>query len=103
MRINVARSSMPGFEEYCEEIRVLWDSRWLTNNGVKALALEAALGEYLDIPHVVLFSNGHLALEAAIRNYIAENNAHPRPFVWTKTADEILTKANCSTTSNTAH
>lgn len=30
------------------------------------------------------------SLEAAIRNYIAENNAQPRPFVWTKTADEIL-------------
>ena len=33
MRINVARSSMPPFEEYCAEIRGLWDSRWLTNNG----------------------------------------------------------------------
>ena len=30
-RINVTRSSMPPFEEYCEEIRELWDSRWLTN------------------------------------------------------------------------
>ena len=33
MRINVTRSSMPSFEEYCEEIRSLWDSHWLTNNG----------------------------------------------------------------------
>lgn len=30
------------------------------------------------------------SLECAIRAYIAENNAHPKPFVWTKTADEIL-------------
>jgi transposase len=30
------------------------------------------------------------ALEAALRGYIAATNAAPRPFVWTKTADEIL-------------
>lgn len=39
--INVTRSSMPGFEEYCEEIRGLWDSHWLTNMGDKHKALEA--------------------------------------------------------------
>jgi DDE superfamily endonuclease len=30
------------------------------------------------------------ALEQAIKQYIAATNAEPRPFVWTKTADEIL-------------
>ena len=30
------------------------------------------------------------ALEAALRAYIAATNAAPRPFIWTKTADEIL-------------
>lgn len=30
------------------------------------------------------------ALESAIRAYIAENNAHAKPFVWTKSADDIL-------------
>jgi transposase len=30
------------------------------------------------------------ALEKAIRDYLAANNAEPRPFVWTKTADQIL-------------
>jgi hypothetical protein len=30
------------------------------------------------------------ALEADIRAWIASWNADPRPYVWTKTADEIL-------------
>jgi len=30
----------------------------------------------------------------AIRRYIADHNRHARPFVWTKTADEILEKLN---------
>ena len=29
-------------------------------------------------------------LQAAINRYIAEHNDHPKPFVWTKSADEIL-------------
>jgi hypothetical protein len=29
-------------------------------------------------------------LETAVRRYIDVTNAHPRPFKWTKTADEIL-------------
>jgi hypothetical protein len=29
-------------------------------------------------------------LEAAIREYIAVHNENPKPFVWTRTADQIL-------------
>jgi transposase len=29
-------------------------------------------------------------LEMTIRNYIETHNEHPKPFIWTKTADEIL-------------
>jgi hypothetical protein len=29
-------------------------------------------------------------LEAAIREYLDVNNADPKPFVWVKTADDIL-------------
>ncbi len=66
MPINVTQSSMPSYEEYCEEIKELWDSRWLTNGGVKHRELEAQLKEYLAVPNVTLFANGHLALENAI-------------------------------------
>jgi hypothetical protein len=30
------------------------------------------------------------ALEADIRSWIADWNTHPRPFIWTKSAEEIL-------------
>lgn len=57
---------MPSFEEYCEEIRELWDSHWLTNMGVKHKQLQSELEAYLDVPHVILYTNGHLALENVI-------------------------------------
>jgi transposase len=45
------------------------------------------------------------ALEAAIRQYIAVTNEAPRPFVWTKTADEILASVArfCHRISETGH
>jgi transposase len=42
------------------------------------------------------------ALETAILGYLAHTNKHPKPFVWTKTADEILesVKHFCQRTSD---
>ena len=44
-------------------------------------------------------------LESAIRDYLAVNNRDPKPFVWTKTADQILEsiKRFCMRTSNSGH
>lgn len=44
-------------------------------------------------------------LEAAIRNYIELTNTQPKPFVWTKTADEILASVArfCHRISNSGH
>ena len=33
-------------------------------------------------------------LQIAIYDYIAHNNENPKPFVWTKSADDIITKVN---------
>lgn len=45
------------------------------------------------------------ALETTIREYLAITNAAPKPFVWTKTADEILAKVArfCQRISNPGH
>ena len=42
-------------------------------------------------------------LQAAINRYIDEHNGDPAPFVWTKTADQILSKANRQKNSDTRH
>jgi transposase len=44
-------------------------------------------------------------LEEAILRYIRENNSHPKPFIWTKTADEILESVArfCKRISNSGH
>lgn len=65
-QILVTQSSMPSLDEYMNEIKELWDSHWLTNMGVKHEQLQKELEKYLEIPHVALYTNGHLALENVI-------------------------------------
>ncbi len=45
------------------------------------------------------------ALEAAIREYLARTNAAPKPFIWTKTADDILESVAryCQRVSDSGH
>lgn len=61
--INVTKSSMPEFDEYINEIKDIWDSHWLTNMGIKHKTLQVELEKKLNINHVTLYTNGHLALE----------------------------------------
>lgn len=90
--INVTRSSMPGFEEYCNEIRELWDSRWLTNAGAKHRQLQAELEKYLQVPNVALYTNGHLALEEAIAAMDLPRGAEviTTPFTFVSTTNAIV-------------
>lgn len=90
--INVTRSSMPSFEEYCQEIRELWDSHWLTNMGIKHKTLQAQLSKYLDTPHVALYTNGHLALENVIAamELPAGGEVITTPFTFVSTTHAIV-------------
>ena len=92
MNINVTRSSMPSYEEFCEEIKDLWESHWLTNMGVKHKALQSQLEEYLDVPHAILYTNGHLALEniIAAMNLPQGGEVITTPFTFASTTHAIV-------------
>ena len=87
--INVTRSSMPSFEEYCGEIKELWESRWLTNMGTKHVTLQKNLEEYLGCKHVILYTNGHLALEYAIQALGLTGEVITTPFTFVSTVHAI--------------
>ncbi len=90
--INVTRSSMPSFKEYCEEIRPLWDSHWLTNKGVLHERLRSVLEEYLDVKHIALYTNGHLALEGILSalNMPKGGEIITTPFTFVSTTHAIV-------------
>lgn len=90
MSIQVTRSSMPEFEEYIEEIRELWDTHWLTNMGAKHKNLESQLLDYLNVPNITLFTNGHLALECIIAALNLKGEVITTPFTFASTTHAIV-------------
>ena len=90
--ILVTRSSMPPFEEYCEEIKSLWDTRWLTNMGTKHEEFRRALERYLGCAHAIPFANGHLALEntLAAMQFPAGGEVITTPFTFASTTHAIV-------------
>ena len=91
-KILVTRSSMPDFEEYTEEIKSIWESRWLTNSGVKHQALEKNLCEYLGVENLNLCVNGHQALEAITEVFDLKGEVITTPFTFTSTTNSIVRK-----------
>lgn len=92
MKINVTKSSIPTYEEYCQEIKDIWDTRILTNLGPKHNELERQLSNYLGTNKTTLFTNGHLALEAAIAFFEFPKGSEviTTPFTFVSTTNAIV-------------
>lgn len=65
--ITVTSPLLPNLDDFTEELRKIWDSKWITNNGKYHQRFEAALAEYLGVPYVSLFTNGTLPLITALQ------------------------------------
>ena len=89
-QINVTRSSMPPFDEYVNEIKDLWDSRWLTNSGAKHQEMEKEMKKYLGVPNISFFSNGHLALEMILDALQLQGEVITTPFTYASTTQAIV-------------
>jgi dTDP-4-amino-4,6-dideoxygalactose transaminase len=81
---------MPSLEEYIQEIKDLWDSHWLTNNGEKHRRLEEGLKSYLGVDNITLFTNGHLALEAILSVMELSGEVITTPFTFASTTHAII-------------
>ncbi|MFS0836689.1 DegT/DnrJ/EryC1/StrS family aminotransferase [Paenibacillus sp. 1P03SA] len=88
--ILVTKSFLPPIEEYIGEIERIWSSHWLTNNGIIHSDFEKKLKEYLGVPNISLFTNGHLALETALKNLGLKGEVITTPFTFASTTHAIL-------------
>ncbi|MBE5960140.1 MAG: DegT/DnrJ/EryC1/StrS family aminotransferase [Lachnospiraceae bacterium] len=90
--IYVTQSSMPDFEEYVSEIRQIWDSHILTNMGKLHNELEQKLRKYLSVKGIMLYTNGHMALEAALQvmGFPAGGEVITTPFTFASTTHAIV-------------
>ncbi len=89
-KILVTRSSMPPIDEYIEEIKSLWETHWLTNMGEKHVELEKQLRDYLKVPNLSLFTNGHMALELILQAFEIKGEVITTPFTFVSTTHAIV-------------
>ena len=88
-KILVTQSSMPSLDEYIDEIKSIFESKWLTNMGPKHKELQAKLEEFLRVKHINLFTNGHMALYSAIKAMKLEGEVITTPFTFVSTTHAI--------------
>lgn len=91
--ILVTHPYMPPKEVVMKYLDSLWETRWLTNNGPLVKQLETSLKDKLSVDDIVVFANGHLALDSALRLYDfpygSEVITTPYTFVSTTNAIEM--------------
>jgi dTDP-4-amino-4,6-dideoxygalactose transaminase len=86
---------MPPYDEYIEEIKSIWDTRWLTNMGSIHNRLADGLKNYLKVQNIELFVNGHLALYCAIKALKLKGEIITTPFTFASTTNAIV-QAGCT-------
>ncbi|MBM6619091.1 DegT/DnrJ/EryC1/StrS family aminotransferase [Bacillus suaedaesalsae] len=93
--INVTQPKLPDFNEFTKHLKDIWDRKWLTNDGPKHNQFKDELKNYLSANNVELFTNGHLALEIAIKALELKGEIITTPFTFASTTHAIV---NCGLT-----
>ena len=87
--ITVTSPLLPSLDDFQEELKKIWDSKWITNNGSYHKKLEAALAEYLGVPYVSLFTNGTLPLLTALQALRITGEVITTPYSFVATTHSI--------------
>lgn len=67
IKFPITRPFLPEKDAFMRYAGQIWDNRWLTNGGPLAGQLETALRDRLKVDNIVVFANGHLALDGALK------------------------------------
>ncbi|WP_201542674.1 DegT/DnrJ/EryC1/StrS family aminotransferase [Psychrobacter faecalis] len=94
--IPVTKPYLPNREKLNHYIDGIYERNWLTNNGPLVQQLTERLKEHLDVEHLLLVSNGTLALQVAYRALDITNSdqsevseAITTPFTFIATASSL--------------
>lgn len=91
-QILVTQSSMPTLDEFVDEIRDIWDTKWLTNMGIKHKTLVRELINYLKVDNIDLLTNGHMAIELSLQafHFAPGSEVITTPYTFASTTHAIV-------------
>lgn len=87
--IFVTRPALPPLSEFIDKVATIWATGIITNNGPLHQELERKLEQYLGVEHLSLFSNGTVALLAALRALDITGEVITTPYSFVATAHAI--------------
>lgn len=88
--ILVTQPILPDLVAYTSRIQTVWDNHWLTNGGPLVQELETRLKVQLDVDNAVVYANGHLALDCALRSLGLSGEVITTPFTFLSTVHAII-------------
>jgi dTDP-4-amino-4,6-dideoxygalactose transaminase len=87
--IPVTKPFLPDKSEYQRYVDVIWDNKWVTNNGPLVKEFESLLGKQLQMTPPQLVSNGTIALQMAIKVLEINGEIITTPFSYVATTSSI--------------
>ena len=89
-KITVTSPLLPDLRAFNTMLQDIWSRKWITNMGHYHQELEKALGEYLGVEHISLFTNGTLPLITALQALnIREGEVITSPYSFVATSHAI--------------
>lgn len=91
----VTKSYLPDPEEYHKQLKRIWDSGILTNDGPLGRELEDGLREFLKLEYIKFTTNGTVVLQMALKALEITGEVITTPFSYVATTNAILWE-NCT-------
>jgi dTDP-4-amino-4,6-dideoxygalactose transaminase len=88
--IYVTRPFLPPFEEFCQGLSEIWETRWLTNDGPILRRFKQELCNYFETSNLCLFNNGTLALQIALQGMGISGEVITTPYTFVATTHALF-------------
>ncbi len=88
--LYVTQSYLPPFEEFVAQMRQVWQTAQLTNNGPLVCEYESRLKELLGVDHIVSVDNGDAGLRVAYKALRLSGEVITTPFSYISTTSSLL-------------
>ena len=88
--IYVTKPFLPPLDEFCQELRKIWEKAWLTNNGPILQEFTRELCAYFGTNNACLFNNGTLALQIALQGMGISGEVITTPFTFVATPHTLF-------------
>ena len=88
--IPITKPYLPDREKLDKYIDEIYDSNWLTNNGPLLQQFEKKLAKYLGVKHLLITTNGTLALQIAYKTLELTGEVITTPFSFVATTSSLV-------------